>query len=54
MMEQLQRIWTFISRRNSSLVLCLHEEELPNLQALYEREFKMEMKELRILNREES
>ena len=37
MMEQLSKDLDFHFRRNGSLVLCLHEEELPNLQALYER-----------------
>ena len=53
MMEQLSKDLDFHFRRNGSLVLCLHEEELPNLQALYERGIQNGVKELRILNREE-
>lgn len=53
MMEQLSKDLDFSFRRNGSLVLCLHEEELPNLQALYERGVRNGVKELRILNKEE-
>lgn len=53
MMDQLSKDLDFHFRRNGSLVLCMHEEELPNLKALYERGVKNGVKELRILNKEE-
>lgn len=53
MMEQLSKDLDFAFRRNGSLVVCMHEEELPNLQALYERGIKNGVKDLRILNKEE-
>lgn len=53
MMGQLAEDLDFSFRRNGSLVLCMHEEELPNLQALYERGVENGVKELRILSREE-
>ena len=37
MMEQLSKDLDFDFKRNSSLVLCFDEEDLPTLQALYER-----------------
>lgn len=37
MMEDLARDLDFDFKRNSSLVLCFDEEDLPNLHALYER-----------------
>lgn len=53
MMEALSKELDFPFRRNGSLVLCMHEEELPSLQALYERGVANGVKELRILSREE-
>lgn len=53
MMGQLAEDLDFSFRRNGSLVLCMHEEELPNLQALYERGVENGVRELRILSREE-
>lgn len=53
MMEQLSKDLDFAFRRNGSLVLCMHEEELPNLQALYERGITNGVKELKILSKEE-
>lgn len=53
MMGQLAEDLDFSFRRNGSLVLCMHEEELPNLQALYERGVENGVKELRILSKEE-
>lgn len=53
MMDKLSSDLDFAFRRNGSLVLCMNEEELPNLQALYERGVKNGVKELRILTREE-
>ena len=53
MMEQLSRDLDFPFKKNGSLVVCLHEEDMPNLQALYNRGIANGVKELRILNREE-
>lgn len=39
--------------RNGSLVICLNEENLPDLQAIYERGLKNGVKELALLNKEE-
>ena len=52
-MEELAKELDFSFRRNGSLVLCLNEEDMPNLQALYEKGMKNGVKGLRILNREE-
>ena len=43
----------FPFERNGSLVLCLNEAELPNLQALYDRGVANGVKDLRILDKEE-
>ncbi|MCM1124368.1 MAG: NAD(P)/FAD-dependent oxidoreductase [Eubacterium sp.] len=43
----------FPFERNGSLVLCLNEDEMPNLRELYDRGIANGVKELRILNREE-
>ena len=43
----------FPFERKGSLVLCLNEADMPNLQALYDRGAANGVKELRILNREE-
>ena len=43
----------FPFERNGSLVLCLNEVDLPNLQALYDRGVANGVKELRILDKEE-
>lgn len=53
MMEQLSKDLDFPFKKNGSLVVCLHEEDMPNLQALYDRGVANGVKELRILNREE-
>jgi glycerol-3-phosphate dehydrogenase len=53
MMEQLSRDLDFSFRRNGSLVLCMREEDRPNLEALYERGVKNGVKDLRILTKEE-
>lgn len=37
MMEQLSKDLDFEFKRNGSLVVCRSEEDMPNLQALYER-----------------
>lgn len=53
MMEQLAKDLDFPFKKNGSLVVCLHEEDMPNLQALYDRGVANGVKDLRILNREE-
>lgn len=53
MMEELSRELDFPFQRNGSLVVCLHEEELPELKALYERGICNGVKELKIVDREE-
>lgn len=53
MMEELSKELDFPFKRNGSLVICLHEEDMPDMQALYDRGVANGVKELRILNREE-
>ena len=53
MMEQLSKDLDFPFEKNGSLVVCLHEDDMPNLQALYDRGVANGVKDLRILNREE-
>ena len=53
MMEQLAKDLDFPFKKNGSLVVCLHEEDMSNLQALYDRGVANGVKELRILNQEE-
>lgn len=53
MMDQLAKDLDFPFRRNGSLVLCLDEKDLPNLQKLYERGIANGVKGLQILNKEE-
>lgn len=53
MMEALSKELDFHFKKNGSLVVCLHEEEMPNLQALYERGVKNGVKDLRIVNQQE-
>lgn len=53
MMEQLSKDLDFPFKRNGSLVICRAEEDMPNLQALYERGVKNGVKELRIISKEE-
>lgn len=52
-MDQLAKDLDFPFRRNGSLVLCLDEKDLPNLQKLYERGITNGVKGLQILNKEE-
>lgn len=54
MMEELSKELDFPFQRNGSLVVCLHEEDMPALQALYERGVENGVRELRILNKEEA
>lgn len=53
MMEQLSKDLDFHFKRNGSLVICRTEEDMPNLQALYERGVANGVKELRIISKEE-
>ena len=53
MMEQLSKDLDFPFKKNGSLVVCLHEEDMSNLQALYDRGVANGVKDLRILNQEE-
>lgn len=52
-MEQLAKNLDFPFKRTGALVICLSEEDMPNLQALYERGISNGVKGLRILNRKE-
>ncbi|MEE1085889.1 MAG: NAD(P)/FAD-dependent oxidoreductase [Schaedlerella sp.] len=52
-METLSKELDIPYRRNGSLVVCRLEEDLPNLQRLYENGIKNGVKELRILNQKE-
>ena len=53
MMEELSKELDFSFKKIGSLVVCLHEEDRPALEALYERGVKNGVKELRIVEREE-
>lgn len=53
MMEALSKELDFPFKRNGSLVLCRAEEDMPNLQALYDRGVKNGVKDLRIITKEE-
>ena len=53
MMEELSKELDFHFKKNGSLVVCLNEEDRPDLEALYERGVKNGVKELRIIEREE-
>ena len=53
MMEQLSKDLDFPFKRNGSLVICRAEEDMPNLQALYDRGVANGVKELRIISAEE-
>ncbi len=53
MMEALSKELDFPFKRNGSLVICRAEEDMPNLQALYERGVKNGVKDLRIISKEE-
>lgn len=52
-MEALSKELDFSFKKNGSLVVCLNQEEMPNLQALYERGKANGVKELRMIDREE-
>ena len=53
LMEQLSKDLDFHFERNGSLVICRAVEDMPNLEALYERGVKNGVKDLRIISREE-
>ena len=53
LMEALSKELDFPFQRNGSLVICRAEEDMPNLQALYERGIKNGVKDLKIISREE-
>lgn len=53
MMEKLSRELDFPFERNGSLVLCLNESDMPDLQALYDRGVANGVKALKIVSREE-
>lgn len=53
MIPQLARDLDFLYRNNGSLVLCMHEEDLPLLQDLYERGRRNGVSALRMVTREE-
>ena len=54
MMEAMAKELDFPFKRNGSLVVCLSEEDLPNLQKLYERGVANGVKDLKIINKEEA
>ena len=53
MIPQLARDLDFLYRNNGSLVLCMHEEDLPLLQELYDRGRRNGVSALRMVTREE-
>lgn len=53
MMEELSEKLDFPFKRNGSLVICLHKEDFPKLETLYERGKKNGVKGLQILYREQ-
>lgn len=53
MMENLSKELDFPFKKIGALVVCLNEEEMPRLQALYERGVKNGVKDLRIIAGEE-
>ena len=53
MIPQLARDLDFLYRNNGSLVLCMHEEDLPLLQELYERGRRNGVSAPRMVTREE-
>lgn len=53
MMEELSKELDFHFKKNGSLVVCLHEEEMPGLKELYDRGVANGVKDLRIIDKEE-
>ncbi len=54
MMEQLSKDLDIPFKRNGSMVVCVHKDELDGLKVLYERGVKNGVKGLKILTREEA
>ncbi len=54
MMDDLCRDLDIPFKRNGSMVVCIHKEELGGLQDLYDRGIKNGVKNMRILSREEA
>ncbi|WP_026495282.1 NAD(P)/FAD-dependent oxidoreductase [Butyrivibrio sp. WCD3002] len=54
MMDQLSRDLDIPFKRNGSLVVCVHKEEIDGLKTLYDRGVKNGVKGLKILTREEA
>ncbi|MCR5341855.1 MAG: NAD(P)/FAD-dependent oxidoreductase [Butyrivibrio sp.] len=54
MMDQLSKDLDIPFKRNGSLVVCIHEEEIDGLKTLYDRGVKNGVKGLEILTREEA
>lgn len=54
MMPQLAKDLDIPFIQNGSMVVCMNEEDLPTLQALYDRGIANGVKELRLLNQEET
>lgn len=53
MMGELAKDLDIPFKRNGSLVVCMHKEDLPGLKTLYDRGVANGVKELKILNKEE-
>ncbi|MCR5775906.1 MAG: NAD(P)/FAD-dependent oxidoreductase [Lachnospiraceae bacterium] len=53
MMDELCKDLDIPFKRNGSLVVCIHKEELPGLKDLYDRGVKNGVKDLKILSKEE-
>ena len=53
MMDELAKMFDIPFQRNGSLVLCLHEEDMPGLQKLYDNGVANGVPGLQILNKEE-
>ncbi len=54
MMDELSKELDIPFKRNGSLVVCIHKEEVDGLKTLYDRGIKNGVKGLKILNREEA
>ncbi len=54
LMEQLSKELDFSYRRNGSMVVCMNQEDLPALEALYQRGLVNGVRELALLTREEA
>ena len=54
MMDQLSKDLDILFKRNGSMVVCVHKEELDGLKTLYERGVKNGVKGLKILSKEEA